>query len=235
VNTQLEILTAADVDRLGELEAIVERGRETFIEVGNALRAIRDERLYRQTHARFEDYLRQRWDMSRSRGYQMIDAANVAGMLAPVSTMVDTEDGDWRDEIRREYATPVVSPVVDSGEPASPREERAISRARARDVPPPSNERVARGLAATAKTDPERARRIWAKAVEIHGPDATAEEVAAIVADGGPDVAEQWQVDMRKLAGDLRRVAKTGEPKDARRALARWRGVYADLDRIGKS
>jgi len=80
-------LSTTEQERFGELEAIVARGRATFVEVGTALREIRDKRLYRVTHATFTDYLQERWRVSRSRGYQLIDAAKVA---AAMSTTVDT-------------------------------------------------------------------------------------------------------------------------------------------------
>lgn len=50
-------LTQADTERLKELESVIERGTKTFIEVGYALAEIRDQRLYRQTHATFESVL----------------------------------------------------------------------------------------------------------------------------------------------------------------------------------
>jgi hypothetical protein len=59
------------------LEVVIERGMQTFVEVGNALREIRDARLYKQSHSSFEGYLRERWDISRARGYQLITAAKV--------------------------------------------------------------------------------------------------------------------------------------------------------------
>ena len=71
---------------LAELEATVERGLATFVEVGAALLAIRDRRLYREAHGTFEDYCRERWRFSRPRAYQMIEAAEV---MALVSTNVD--------------------------------------------------------------------------------------------------------------------------------------------------
>lgn len=72
--------------RLDELEAIVERGLETFIEVGNALLEIRLCKMYRPAHKTFEDYCRKRWGMSRQRAHQLMDASAVAKNL---STAVD--------------------------------------------------------------------------------------------------------------------------------------------------
>jgi hypothetical protein len=73
--------------RLTEAEGVIERGLGTFVEVGAALMSIRDERLYRVEYGTFEDYCRERWGFSRSRTYQMIDAASV---VQAVSTIVDT-------------------------------------------------------------------------------------------------------------------------------------------------
>src|SRR5512139_53643 len=63
---------------LVELESIIERGQQTFVEVGQALMAIRDRRLYRQQgHATFEDYCQKRWGCTRRIGYNYIKAAMV--------------------------------------------------------------------------------------------------------------------------------------------------------------
>jgi hypothetical protein len=70
--------------RLAELEQVVDRGLQTFLEVGQALREIRDSRLYREDYSTFEAYLDERWGMSRSRGYRLIDAAAVAELVSPM-------------------------------------------------------------------------------------------------------------------------------------------------------
>lgn len=80
-------LTAVERSRLHDAEAVVERGLKTFVEVGQALIEIRDNRLYRASHATFEDYCEQRWRLSRARAYQLVDAAAVSELIS--STMVD--------------------------------------------------------------------------------------------------------------------------------------------------
>lgn len=79
-------LSVMEQTELAQHEATIERGLGTFVEVGQALLAIRDGRLYRLEHGTFEDYCRERWSMSRPRAYQLIEAADVAHRL---STMVD--------------------------------------------------------------------------------------------------------------------------------------------------
>lgn len=74
---QIVALTVSEATRLTELEGVVARGLATFVDVGNALAAIRDARLYRAAHGTFEEYLQARWGMARRTAYQMIDAATV--------------------------------------------------------------------------------------------------------------------------------------------------------------
>ncbi|KKN28637.1 hypothetical protein LCGC14_0852100 [marine sediment metagenome] len=66
---------------LSELEAVIERGLETFVEVGLALLAIRDRKKYRENYSTFEDYCRERWGWSRQHGYELMDAAKVSSVL----------------------------------------------------------------------------------------------------------------------------------------------------------
>jgi hypothetical protein len=64
--------------RLTDLEGVIERGLATFIEVGQALREIRDSRLYRERYSTFEDYCRERWEFNDRRASQLIAAAEVS-------------------------------------------------------------------------------------------------------------------------------------------------------------
>jgi hypothetical protein len=78
-------LATTETSRLAELEAIVDRGLTTFVEVGRALTEIRDARLYRTTHTTFETYCKARWNFSASRGRQLIAAAAGAGEIESVT------------------------------------------------------------------------------------------------------------------------------------------------------
>ncbi len=66
---------------LVELEAVIERGLTTFVEVGQALLVIRDERKYLETHQTFQDYCRERWGFSRIHAHRLIEAAEVVSVL----------------------------------------------------------------------------------------------------------------------------------------------------------
>jgi len=74
-------LTPEERNEFARLEAIIDRGIQTFAEVGSALLVIRDDRLYRATHATFEAYCRERWDMTRCHANRVIGAARIVAEL----------------------------------------------------------------------------------------------------------------------------------------------------------
>ena len=80
-------LTVKEEARIAQLEATIERGMQTFVEVGLALMEIRDARLYRAEFGTFEEYCRERWGMASSRARQLIAAADTVRNLETV-TMV---------------------------------------------------------------------------------------------------------------------------------------------------
>lgn len=80
--TALDVaLSAAEATALADCEAVITRGKRTFVEVGNALAAVRESRLYRATHATFEDYCSERWDFSRYYANRLTQAATVMELL----------------------------------------------------------------------------------------------------------------------------------------------------------
>jgi hypothetical protein len=67
------------------------RELSTFLDVGRALLAIRDGRLYRDGHDTFESYCRDRWGMERAHAYRMVQAAEVAEALSPMGDVPSSE------------------------------------------------------------------------------------------------------------------------------------------------
>lgn len=63
---------------LSACEAVIERGLQSFIEVGQALQRIRDGRLYRDGFASFEAYCKGRWSFAVNYAHKQIAAAGVA-------------------------------------------------------------------------------------------------------------------------------------------------------------
>ena len=72
-------------DRLKHLENIIANNQYRFYEIGQALKEIRDSRLYKQIlFATFEAYARDRWDIGRSQAYRLINAYRVISNLSPI-------------------------------------------------------------------------------------------------------------------------------------------------------
>lgn len=109
VQGQITALTTDERTELEQLESVIERGKQTFVEVGNALMEIREKRLYRETHPTFEAYTQERWDFSASRARQLIGAAQVVASLPEVVTGVTPP-------ITEAHARPLAALAPDSRE-----------------------------------------------------------------------------------------------------------------------
>lgn len=66
--------------KLLKQEEVIERG---YIDCGKALAIIRDEELYKVDYDSFEQYVKVRWDYSKSRAYQLIEASTIVDALPP--------------------------------------------------------------------------------------------------------------------------------------------------------
>jgi hypothetical protein len=83
----LTALTKPEAIQLEELETVIHHGIKTFTEVGNALLAIRDGRLYKAEYGTFEAYCWKRWEFAASRARQLIGAAAIVENLKSVTTV----------------------------------------------------------------------------------------------------------------------------------------------------
>lgn len=85
-------LTVAEQSRLKSLEAKVDAGITSSLSAGDALRQIRDEKLYRQDYRSFDDYLQERWGCGKRYAYRIISAFEVREKLPePVASKLRTE------------------------------------------------------------------------------------------------------------------------------------------------
>lgn len=77
-------LTRVERARLAALEDIIARSMQGFMETGRALAEVRDSRLYRETHATFEEWCRARHGIGRSYAYEVMQAAEVVELVSGV-------------------------------------------------------------------------------------------------------------------------------------------------------
>ena len=93
----IDPLTIEEESDRFSLERKVERA---FYEAGKALRQLRNRRLYRSTHVTFEEYCRDRFDFTRRRPYQLIEAAqiydNLINKCEPITPVLPTKEGQVR-------------------------------------------------------------------------------------------------------------------------------------------
>ncbi len=141
-------LTPAEQERLADLEAVVERGLETFIEVGLALKRIRDDRLYRASHGTFAGYLEDRWGFTRQRGYQLIAAADVSTAVDKLGLPAPENEAQARE---------LLAVMRDMGiEPTAATMREALSEWRLRRMQRQADQRRRRRPAFTAHVAPAR-------------------------------------------------------------------------------
>jgi hypothetical protein len=77
--------------RLNALEAVIGRGIKTFVEVGTALKEIRDSRLYKAQYGTFEEYCKQRWGFTPQHGGRLIAAARTVREMEPIGSIPENE------------------------------------------------------------------------------------------------------------------------------------------------
>ena len=80
--------TTDEAGRLEELETVITENFQGFYAVGCALAEINASRLYRQKHVTFEDYCRERFEVSRQSAYQYIDARKVMDNLSAIGGQI---------------------------------------------------------------------------------------------------------------------------------------------------
>jgi hypothetical protein len=68
-------LNVVEQGELRKAEAIIEKGQQMFMDVGNALATIRDGKLYRETYKTFDAYCKERWKFDRTYAHRLITAA----------------------------------------------------------------------------------------------------------------------------------------------------------------
>lgn len=86
-----------DAARLAELEAIIEKGMRDFLAVGNALLEVQSTKLYRLRNETFAEYVRDRFNLSRKRAYDVIDAAKGVSQICDTDLTLPTRESQARE------------------------------------------------------------------------------------------------------------------------------------------
>ena len=80
---------------LDELESVIARNIRSFYKVGIALTAIKRRKLYQEHgYKTFEDYINDRWDISRAHAYRSIKCSVVIENLSPIGDKVPLPENE---------------------------------------------------------------------------------------------------------------------------------------------
>lgn len=134
---------------LPECESVIDSGLKTFRDVGMALERIRTGKLYAQEFTTFEEYCRQKWQIGRRRGYQLIEAAAVAETCAQIvhipnegvaRALAQLEPTDQRKAARmlRKRGKPTAKKAQEAVDEIRARGGWAAEKARQDETPKPS-------------------------------------------------------------------------------------------------
>ncbi len=90
-------------NRLKQLENLIARNQVHFYKIGNALKEIRDHRLYKQALFKtFEAYTRARWDVGRAQAYRLIKSYEVIRNLSPIGDILPVNESQVRPLVQLE-------------------------------------------------------------------------------------------------------------------------------------
>jgi hypothetical protein len=91
------VVTTKEQKQLARLESLISRNQEHFCETGQALKEIRDNRLYKLAlFDTFEAYTRARWDISRAHAYRLINYCEVIHNLSPIGDVLPANESQVR-------------------------------------------------------------------------------------------------------------------------------------------
>ncbi len=161
------------MNRIDQLETVIEEGRQTFADVGNALAEIRDAKLYREVYPTFEEYCRARWGMSRIHSYRQIAAAKIAEMLPTGNTTeshirpltrldsTDEQREAWKiaNDLAESESVSLTAEHVENG-------VQAIQLSKVASVDPDAIMSIAKGIRHARAEDKRKARELRAKQAE---------------------------------------------------------------------
>lgn len=80
-------LSGDETAELERLEKVVAEGKDNFLKVGHALIEIRDKKLYRDEFSTFEQYFRERFDLSKTYAYNLIGSTEVYDDLSSIEDL----------------------------------------------------------------------------------------------------------------------------------------------------
>lgn len=120
---RIDAVTGEILPSLAECEETIARGVRGYVEAGEALRTIRDARLYRETHGTFEDYCRERCGWNDRRASQLIAAAEVSTTVGILGAPAPANEAQARELVGlpADEAAQIMRTAVETGQTVTAR------------------------------------------------------------------------------------------------------------------
>lgn len=211
----IDAMTGEVLPSLAECEATIERGVRGYVEAGQALATIREARLYRETHATFEDYCRERWGWERRRAYQLIEAADVVQKIAQLGAPEPVNDSQARELVGlpAEEAAHIMRAAVETGQTIT---ARIIRETRVQITQPKETPKETTMTAASRLAIPQPPKRggnrpkhnqvIGNVIVSAQGLCIVADEIQALDGSINNEEAASYASDLSRIIRSLKRI-----------------------------
>jgi hypothetical protein len=89
-------LTKGEWKLFHDSELIIQSGLRTFLQTGKALATVRRKKFYRQSYRTFEQYCRERWDISGGYARGLIRARDTSEVLSRSSLPIPAHESHFR-------------------------------------------------------------------------------------------------------------------------------------------
>ena len=129
--TNNNLLNSLERTTLRNCEKVVDKGCETFVEVGAALLEINSQRLYRETHKSFDVYCKDKWGFTGARARQFIGGAEVAKQVESATRVAISNEAQTRPltqlpEDKRGLAWKGAVEIAEGGSPTMAQVQEAV-------------------------------------------------------------------------------------------------------------
>lgn len=211
----IDAMTGEILPSLAECEETIARGVRGYVEAGEALRTIRDARLYRETHGTFEDYCRERWGWTRDRAYQLIGGAEASRQLSALGAPAPANEAQARELVGlpAEDAAHIMRTAAETGQTITARiiRETRIQITQPKETPKETTMTAASRLAIPQPPKyggnrPKHNQVIGNVIVSAQGLCIVADEIQALDGSINSEEAASYADDLSRIIRSLKRI-----------------------------
>ena len=211
----IDAMTGEVLPSLAECEETIARGVRGYVEAGEALRTIRDERLYRETHGTFEDYCRERWGWTDAQSNRLILASGVTHQLVSLGSPAPANEAQARELVGlpAEDAAHIMRTAAETGQTVTARiiRETRVQITQPKETPKETNMTAASRLAIPQPPKyggnrPKHNQVIGNVIVSAQGLCIVADEIKTLDGSINSEEAASYADDLSRIIRSLKRI-----------------------------